>query len=277
MRYEEIDWNELWREARRRKSWAKKGNADWDKRASDFAARNLDSPYVEQFLTKAVIPEKSTVLDIGCGPGTLALPIAKRAARVTAVDFSKAMLDELAGRARERGLHNIRPIHASWEDDWESLGIEPHDIAIASRSLSVDDLEKALVKLDRWARHRVYVSDRVGSGPFDPDVFEAVGRPFEPGPDYIYTVNILYRLGIHARVDFITLSPARLYDSTEEAIRSHRWMFDDLTPEEEQRLTEYVLGRCRPHPGGRIEFVRRHPPKWALIWWEKESADQSLV
>jgi SAM-dependent methyltransferase len=270
MRYDEIDWNGLWQEARRAKSWKKKGRSDWDQRAAGFAARNIDSPYVSQFLARVPLERKWSVLDVGCGPGTLSLPLAREVRRVTALDFSAAMLEELRQRAEAMGVENLTAIQAAWEDDWEALHISPHDVAIASRSLAVDDLAGALTKLDCWATRAVFVTDRVGAGPFDPDLFAAIGRPFTPGPDYIYTVNLLYTMGIHAHVDFITLSSTRRYASPEEAVQSHAWMVDDLSPAETERLAEYVERRLRRAPDGSWELRRRVPPRWALIWWRKE-------
>lgn len=44
------------------------------------------------------------VLDIGCGTGRVALDLAARGHEVTALDVDPALVDELARRARERGL-----------------------------------------------------------------------------------------------------------------------------------------------------------------------------
>ena len=211
----------------------------------------------------------ATVLDVGSGPGTLALPLARRVSRVTALDFSGQMLAELEGRAAAEGITNIRTVRGAWEDDWPALGLEPHDIAVASRSLSVDDLEGALVKLNAFARQRVYLTDRVGPGPFDPEIFAAVGRKFEPGPDYIITVNLLYRLGIYARVDFIPAEYTSVYSSREEAIDSCRWMLDELRPGEEEKFEAFLAERLRQEPAGGWVLPRRHQPLWAVLWWDK--------
>lgn len=260
----------MWQDERRRKSWAKKKSADWDKRAPSFARRNLNSAYVAQFLDHLQLDPDDLVLDVGCGPGTLALPIARKVKRVTALDYSAAMLAELKTLAEDQDLKNLTPIQASWEDDWESKGVPPHDIAIASRSLSVDNLQAALAKLDRWATRAVYISDRVGAGPFDPEIFAAVGRNFYPGPDYIYTLNILYTMGIHARVDFISLDRCREYASPEEAFRSNAWMLNNLTPEEEERLRSYIRENLSQSDHSTWIMPRKTAPKWALICWHKD-------
>jgi SAM-dependent methyltransferase len=46
-------------------------------------------------------------LEYGCGPGRVALPLARRFARVVAVDRSRAMLELAARHAREAGLANV--------------------------------------------------------------------------------------------------------------------------------------------------------------------------
>jgi len=269
MHYQDIDWDSMWQESRAHKSWKKKKSSDWDRRAAGFAERNLDSPFVAQFMAHLQTEPDWTLLDVGCGPGTLAIPLAKQVRRVTALDYSAAMLAELNKQAHAAGMDNITTVQASWSDDWQTLGIAPHEVAIASRSLSVDDLKGALRKLNAWASKAVYVVDRVGAGPFDPDLFGAIGRDFEPGPDYIFTLNILYTLGIHAQVDFISLDSRRTYGSREEALQSYRWMVDDLTALEEERLAAYVDARLSQTADGSWQLARQSPPRWALIWWKK--------
>lgn len=209
------------------------------------------------------------MLDVGAGPGTLAVPLAKTVQSVTAVDFSAQMLAALEEEAARAGVANIRTVQAAWEDDWPNHGIEPHDVAVASRSLSVDDLAAALVKLDRWATRRVVLSDRVGSGPFDPELFAAVGRDFQPGPDYIVTVNLLYQLGINARVDFIDLERCRHFRSREEALDSCRWMLEPLEPEEEAKMIAYVETHLAQEAEDCWVVCRTTPVRWAVIQWDK--------
>ena len=269
MRYQDIDRDTMWQESRAHKSWKKKKSSDWDQRAASFAERNLDSPFAAQFLAHLQTEPEWRVLDVGCGPGTLAIPLAGQVRQVTALDYSTAMLAELDKRAQAAGLKNITTIQASWSDDWQALGIARHEVAIASRSLSVDDLKGALRKLNGWASKAVYVVDRVGAGPFDPDLFAAIGRDFEPGPDYIFTLNILYTLGIHAQVDFLSLDNRRTYSSREEALQSYRWMVDDLTADEEKLLTAYVDARLSQRDE-MWQLTRQTPPRWALISWRTQ-------
>lgn len=271
MRYRDLDWKALWQEEYRHKSRPRRKPGDWDRRAGDFAASHKESTYADEFLARFNWQPEWTVLDAGCGPGTLSLPLARQVKEVTALDFSAAMLTELAREQTRQGLTNIHRVQAAWEDDWQALAILPHDVVIASRSLAVDDLPGALAKVDQWARRLAIVSDRVGAGPFDPDLFATLQRPCEPGPDYIFTVNILYQLGIQARVDFITLEQDRAYPNREKARASLLWMLSEppLSAAEEARLEEYLDVRLQPRPDGSWLLTRRQPARWAVISWSK--------
>jgi SAM-dependent methyltransferase len=263
-----IDWNMLWQQARQKKSWKGKKKKDWDMRAASFAKRNLGSDFSDLCL-RMIHPEPSwTVLDVGCGPGTLAIPLARQVKRVTAMDFSGQMLAELALRVEEAELCNISPVHASWSDDWREHGVERHDVVIAARSLAVDDLGAALAKMVRWAKKEVIVVDRVGPGPFDPDLFAALGRSFEPGPDFIFTVNILFQMGITPSLDYLEFDLQRQYADRHEAIEGCRWMVDDLSAAERPRLEQYVDARLSAHKDGGVTLIRKKPVKWAFIRWQ---------
>ncbi|MBU0961365.1 MAG: class I SAM-dependent methyltransferase [Proteobacteria bacterium] len=269
--YNDLDWHRLWQNARELKSWTAKGPADWDKKAASFAVRNTSSPYVELVLQRLPLDKATSVLDAGSGPGTLSIPLARQVQSVTALDYSRGMLDVLEKLSHEQDLDNITTVLASWDDDWKKLGIKQHDICIASRSLSVDNLRAALRKLNSYARSYVFIADRISPTPFDPDAFRAIGRPFRSGPDYIYTINTLYSMGIHACVDIISLEAKISFDSIETALESYTWMFKELTAKEEKKLQNYIISNSAPDNNGNIILNRTHPPRWALIWWKKEA------
>lgn len=269
---EALDWNRLWKEAMARKEEAADTRARseyWNRRAPSFAARTHETSYTKTFL-EVMAPEPHwSVLDVGCGSGTLALPLAGQVQSVTAMDFSEAMLEQLAVRREEQGLSNIRTLHGGWEDDWEALGVGVHDVAIASRSLIVNDLEAALRKLDQAARVGVFLTAPAGHGPSDRRALEAVGRPSRKGPDYIYVYNLLHQMGILANITLIKAEDGRPFASPEEALDFYRTLIDCLTTEEDQRLQEYLHRELVPR-AGRWYLPHRDAIRWALIWWRKE-------
>lgn len=267
LQFKDLDWALLWKQAKAKKNWRKKDSKAWDKKAASFAQRTSRSVYTEKFLTLLQPEPDWTVLDIGCGPGTLALPIADQVRHVTAVDFSKAMLSILQQRAKEQHLANIQTRQLSWQDNWQDAGIKPHEVAIASRSLAVPDLKAALEKLCRYGTKKICITDRVKHGPMDPDAFAALGRKLESGPDFIYTVNLLYQMGYLPSVSFIRLEESLPYSSFEEALASYTWMFTDLTEDEKILLGRYVSSMTSTKADNTVEVQRRHVPTWAFISW----------
>lgn len=59
------------------------------------------------------VSEKDVILDIGCGPGSLTIPLAKICKEVYALDATLPRLRFLDIRRRNEGLDNIIPMHAS--------------------------------------------------------------------------------------------------------------------------------------------------------------------
>lgn len=208
---------------------------------------------------------------MGCGAGTLALPLADRVRSITAVDFSEKMISILREQCMKKGINNIRTVCARWEDDWQKVGIGLHDVAIASRSLVVEDLQGTIKKLVSAVRKRVYIVTIVGDGPHDRNAYNAIGRELKVGPDYIYNYNLLYQMGIYAKVDFICQNIQDTYDSREEAVESVRWMFRDLTPEEEDKFSKYMERHliCREEQW-MLDYARY--VRWAVLWWDVEKS-----
>ena len=81
-----------------------------------------------------------TILDIGCGTGTLAIPLAKEASKITAIDLSKPMLEIFEYDKTTLLLdEKIDIYHSSW-DDFEIK--ERFDIALASMTPAVSSQEQ---------------------------------------------------------------------------------------------------------------------------------------
>jgi SAM-dependent methyltransferase len=262
-----LDWNRLWKQDKRGDP-AQKSRDYWDRRAPSFTNGSVADGYTEPFLNILNAKPEWSVLDVGCGPGTLAVPLAKKVRRITAIDFAPAMIEQLDARCREDGIGNITTHVMGWEDDWSSAGIEAHDVVIASRSLMVDDLQAALKKLNSFARKRAIISAPAGEGPRDPRLFAIVGRELEGNPDYIYSYNLLYQMGIYANVSFVVKRFRRTFADAEEAFDSVRWMFEELSRSEESHLRSFLSAHLvRAGEGWKLDYERR--VYWAIMWWDK--------
>lgn len=92
-----------------------------------------------------------SVLDVGCGPGALALPLARAGSRVTALDWSPAMLESLREQARRWICPPPRAVCAAWED---YAPAEPQDLVLAAFFPDAYSPE-GLARLESWSRGKV--------------------------------------------------------------------------------------------------------------------------
>lgn len=263
-----IDWNEVWRETQAKTTFRGRDPKFWDRRAPSFVRHSKTSEYVDQFLRIMDAKPHWSVLDIGCAAGTLAVPLAGSVRRITALDASEVMVSLLDERCHREGVSNIRIVKGRWEDDWDELAIGVHDVAIASRSLMVPDFRSSVEKLCAHARERVYLSTLVGDGPHDRNILEACGRHHHPGADYICALNILYQMGIFANLSFTYQEEDPIYENPAVALDGFRWMLDQMTAEEEERLTAFLPTYLVPCGWG-WKLPRPKVVRWAVLWWEK--------
>lgn len=259
MFYQEIDFAQMYVEHKQNTIFKGKGHKEWDQKSKEMAPRMQKSDYVEEFISKMQLDRQDVVLDIGCGPGTLAIPLAKKVKQVIAIDFSKQMLEELEKYAHQEGIHNISTYHIGWEDDWSFL---PHiDIAVASRSMEVSDMQDALFKMSYIAKKTCYLTYKVGGSYVDMDIVNYIQKPIVKKPDYWYIPLILYTKQYLAKIDYIKTSGSIKSHTAQSFVDSLRWSFGSLSEEEEQKATEYF------HKF--IEQKQQHPKpfSWAFISW----------
>jgi SAM-dependent methyltransferase len=259
MNLSDIDFAGLYRQQMRRANRREKTPEFWDGRAPAMTQRMSDSQYVRQFVAALDLTGCATLLDVGCGPGTVALTVAHGLEHVYGLDYSPGMLAAFAEEARARGLTTATPILCAWEDDWAD--VPTCDIVVASRSTAVPDLEAAILKLDSKARKRVYMSYPAdGKLPGD-DLRCAIGRADAFSPDYLSVVGILHHLG---------LRPTLSYLATENRFARCADFADFLS-----KATE-LLGPLSAEEAGCLETffretgdrARREPTRWALFSWE---------
>lgn len=194
----------------------------WDARARRFPqyvpGRSERDPFFKR--VRRVTGRRSTVLDVGAGPGRFTLALAPRVAEVVAVDASGGMLDVLRKRARKLRLDNVRTVHGRWEE----VDVEPADVAICSYVLPlVADALPFLRKLDGAARRRAFVYVNAASLDLvvDPLWRHFHGTPRRPGPTYLDVVAVLAELGVRADVEIVELPTRARYATLQAAAKAY--------------------------------------------------------
>jgi SAM-dependent methyltransferase len=203
-----IDWRAAW-QAHNRARPEPGDSACWDARSESYREHSCKSPYAATFLSYLGLSPGESVLDMGSGPGVLAIPLARAGHPVIAADFSAGMREAALARAEEEQLDNIQVKALDWNEDWIKAGILPKsvDVAIASRSTMVDDLADAFLKLDRTARSKVALTMVTE---YEPKGYKPLGS--EQGsrepyvPDFVFGVNLLLQLGAYPELRYINIT-----------------------------------------------------------------------
>jgi SAM-dependent methyltransferase len=279
MDYNTIDWNALWQGETGHSHWNKTPQKDlWNRRADSFSKRinrvvggkeGLDKDdYISKMLERIEIKPGWSVLDIGCGPGTLAIPLAKKAQSVTALDISVEMLKHLKANAASTELQNIRYINSSWQDAFDGKLVGSHDVVVASRSLMSGDIGAAASYIINVARQAAYLTFPVVHLPFDWEVYKAIGRQGKKHPPYIYFYNLLYQKGITANVEILHSRIKVKFSSIEQCIEELQWRTEPFTAGERTKLTDFLKEKFAAQSEAGV-FTHEGYSQWALISWKK--------
>lgn len=228
----------------------------WTKRADSFAAdvdeerQRKKTDYFFRLLDEAGFnPTGAKVLDIGCGPGSLSIPLAQAGAEVTSLDISSRMLDRLKARADLEDL-KIEVIESSWwSADIDAFGLRKRfDLVIASMTPSIRDVE-TFERMIACSRNYCYFSNYIRADPekIPSDLYvKILGRapnvhPFFSG--FIYPFIYLYTLGFRPiiRINHKDVKREQSWDEVAEKTIDHLELTQELSDDQKIQIREYYL------------------------------------
>lgn len=279
-----INWNEIWRGTE--DSIERSNNLEfWNSFAPRFGRSDSGTdPYIETFYEYMSPESGDTLFDMGCGPGTLAIPYARKGHEVFAADFSPEMLKQLMQRAEEAGVADrIHPIELNWNEDWSVRDLLKCDIAFSSRSFITRDLTSSLEKLESVAKRKVCIGawDIPAAG-YDRHLAKAIGyeRP-GMGTHYLIMGELMDR-DVFPELRYI-YTPFRQakYASREEAEEQLRQAFSHMTEEQEELFCRYLEDHLIYHAepavfrgkdlDGYWQFDHNDNSSMAFISWNMKS------
>lgn len=206
------NWINCWKSSRGTPDpMSKLGSVElWNERADNFA-RVLDPKKKQKRMDQIFSlldeigfrAEGSRILDIGCGPGAISIPLARAGAEVTSLDISYKALEYLKANAEREGL-SIEPIEASWwTADIDELGLRnKFDLVVVSATPSVKDLE-TFERMIACSRKFCYYSHFLpgGRGQANDEALRAILEKESPRPSrgsmsgFMYNFMYLYLNG----------------------------------------------------------------------------------
>jgi ubiquinone/menaquinone biosynthesis C-methylase UbiE len=261
----DVDWTGFWAER-----LSGKKNKDWDKAAPGFYKRTRKDDYQDALFDKLILDENDTVLDVGCGEGSVTIPIARRVKKVIGVDSSPKMLEYLEKRASENGVGNIETVLKPIEEiTYKEIGNV--DVVVCSRSLNgIIPLDEVLMELNKIADKYVFITV---FGPenkkIEKDFEKELGRKTEDFPDYNYFFNILFNMGIYPNVERFDLNNYREYDSIEEAMDNGKFRLE-LYSDDEKKLLRKYLERVLTYDSESEKYYNvKDKADWIIFWWKK--------
>ena len=203
----------------------------WDKRAGRFQEdvlekhKNTDRLLI-MLKEKGMYNYASSILDIGCGPGTHAIPLAKKTREVVALDISQGMLDILEKQAKEENLDNLTTLKCNWVDlSLEKMAWENRfDLVFASMSPAIHNFEtlekmcqasRGFCYLSAWVKRTNKIEDAllasIGGGKKKSGILE---------DKIYYAFNILWNLGYQPEVTYSQRKWSG-YESTKDAYENY--------------------------------------------------------
>jgi len=274
-----IDWNDIWnRELKNHwKVYGKRSGAgQWHSKSAALQywerAQKNHRQRVEDIIQDINISPNSRVLDIGAGPGIISIPLAMKAAHVTAVDPSPGMISVLKEKMPEHGLANIHCLQKYWEDIHPSEDLTPpYDIVIASLSLDMLNIRQALEKMNQVCSKTVYLYWFAGEPTWETHTKKLMpllhGIPYSPIPKCDLLYNILYRMGIYPHISKSTYHHVEHYANDEEALSHYKRYYHASSSAQEQILKDYLTEILQQNNGG---YISTSQATCLKIWWEKE-------
>ncbi|MBN1166082.1 MAG: class I SAM-dependent methyltransferase [Methanospirillaceae archaeon] len=227
------DWTEIWRqlyEANSRTKTVGECACLWNSReqALEFLNMSLENPErIELILSRVPVTKESRVLDIGAGPGTLAIPFAQRARAVTAVEPAPGMVEVMREQADEKQVHNLTIVGKRWEDVSPESDLKgPYDIIVASYSLGMPDIDAAIDKMQAVSNGQIWLFWFAGTTPWEKHMAylwpKIHNSPYHYGPKSDTLFNVLYQKGIYPNMTVHEMNYQKRYQTLDCAVSELR-------------------------------------------------------
>jgi SAM-dependent methyltransferase len=272
------DWNEIWKHRQELHESSKipdDPSHDWNRKENaaryDASARSEYDDRVRMTIASLEITRDSRILDIGAGPGTLAIPLAPFVREITAVEPGAGMADILKAHAERERITNITCVQKKWEDIGPEDLAGPYDTVVASLSLTMYDIREALKKMDEAASGSVHLFWFVDMPFWErmyADLWEPLhAHPYYSGPKADCLFGVLYQMGIYADVRMLPMQKEYRFKNRGEMSAFFNRRFGAKTKGQEQIVYDYITPQSHEQDN---EVVISGDSTFAHISWKKK-------
>jgi SAM-dependent methyltransferase len=271
------DWILLWRQLVESQShiwtkgdWSDGENDHWKDRArsySDGVKKRWALPDVHKDFVLSMLKADpgSTIIDIGAGTGGWAVPMARHAKRVTALEPSPHMIEVMKENIEQEGTGDVEIVQGSWPETETGL----HDYSLCSHAMyGVADLPAFVNAMSNATRKTCLMLMRVPApdGTMAQAALRIWGQPHD-SPNFQVAYAAMLQMGLYPHV--LMGSPDR-WDpwtnaSLEEAMAETRRRFKLPSPSEHDAFLDDLLKSRLTYRDGR--YVWPSEVRSALIYW----------
>ena len=267
-RTNELNWREVWEEIQKQKMRPLKIEYDPEFRAKfadDYSemAKYNDYEYgrkAEEVLSE-ILDKDFEVLEIGTGPGTLTIPLAKNVKKVVAVESSETAVKYLRKNMKESRVENVEIMNKNWMDVDDREIKDRFDLAVCSHFLwQVKYLEKHLMKMENSSNYCAVIQpagrDSMVKEMWTKITGEGYGGQFDPDADY-FAYPILREWGRLVNVRIMNYSIERNFEQEMRYIASFIGKYVVVDAHVKEIIEQYVSGKG----------LHKEKRSAVVMWW----------
>ncbi len=259
----------------------KQGIGGWDGQARFYnQVAKMEAGYTLNQINCFDTSKEDTVLDVGCGPGRVTVPMAKRAKKVTSIDASPKMLEFCRANAEAAGLTNVETRLLDWEDEESYQSLEKHDIVIASRSVGMGDIHRLSNLAKKYAVIIIWCYGYPSIPMITGELFKGAEKEERPpmpqmmkdrrlGNNLMY--NRIYDLGYNPNLNIVEDGFTKDYASREEAYADLRKLREEIDETKIDVFRANVDKFLTENPDGTVTYLAK--TKSIVLWWKPEIED----
>ncbi|GAA0689258.1 MULTISPECIES: class I SAM-dependent methyltransferase [Clostridium] len=267
--YKDIDYEKIWQDSLKcRKGYAKERafNDNVEREFWKGLSRIYDnqptlydySKEVYNFV-KSLIDTNKSLIEIGPGTGKFTIPLSEKCSDITAIDFSRHMLNVLMEKSKILGINNILPIEGKWED----VAINETDYILSVNSLyRIFDIKAALKKMNIVAKEKVIIVRTIQKPIFN-NLYLKLGLEDKTCLDYIYLPNILHSLNICADIKYMNVQYEIEFNNRESIYYKIKEEIGYIP--NENIIEDYINENFKR---SNKKYIFLHKTKVEIIYWE---------